>query len=190
MYRFDRTRALTALTALLLLCLAALPASAGAVSATAGDAPEKEGILRLHVIANSDGSADQRVKLLVRDAILEAMPAGESAAETRAHLLSQGAALLETAERVLRENGFSYGAQLMLGRFSFPDRSYGDAFFPAGEYEALRVVLGSGGGQNWWCVLFPPLCIVSENGEPAPAREDLRFESSLLKWLRAWRDGK
>jgi len=121
---------------------------------------ENENILRLHIIANSDSAADQQVKLKVRDAVLACVKAGGSAEETVSYVKEHGAELLAAAENVLRENGFSYGAQLMLGRFDFPDRWYGSTLYPAGSYNALRVVLGDGAGQNWWCVLFPPLCIV------------------------------
>ncbi|MDO4573553.1 MAG: stage II sporulation protein R, partial [Clostridia bacterium] len=125
-------------------------------------------VLRLHILANSDSEADQRVKLLVRDAILAVMePCGELA-EAEAWLLANGRLVLETAERVRRENGFHYGAQLMLGESEFPDRVYGGTLYPAGSYYALRVVLGSGAGHNWWCVLFPPLCIVTADAEELP----------------------
>ena len=153
-------------------------------------AAENEGILRLHVIANSDSAADQQVKLLVRDAVLALLPASRSAEEARAFLLGNGRLLLDTVESTLRENGFSYSAQLRLGTCAFPDRMYGDILYRAGDYDALRIVLGRGAGQNWWCVLFPPLCIVTGEREPLPDGDALVFESSLLKWIRAWREKK
>ena len=143
-------------------------------------------ILRLHIIANSDSAADQRVKLLVRDAVLQILPACDSAAEAETYLLAHGQEVLALAERTLRENGFAYGAQLLLGKCDFPDRTYGSVTYPAGEYEALRIVLGSGGGQNWWCLLFPPLCIVTTEQEPLPEVDELEFESSILEWIRSW----
>lgn len=147
-----------------------------------------ENVLRLHVIANSDSEADQQVKLQVRDAVIAAIEPCTSAEQTRKYLLEHGAAILEAAQQTLKDNGFSYDAQLMLGRFEFPDRQYGDMLYPAGEYEALRVVLGEGAGQNWWCVLFPPLCIVTKDSEPLPDGEDLVFHSSILDWIRSWRE--
>lgn len=147
---------------------------------------ENENILRLHIIANSDSAADQEVKLAVRDAVLGCVEAGASAEETRRYILSHGAELLETAENTLRENGFSYGAQLMLGNYDFPDRQYGDTLYPAGSYSALRIILGEGAGHNWWCVLFPPLCIVTAEQQPLPEEGDIEFESTILKWFRSW----
>ena len=109
----------------------------------------------------------------------------DSAAKAEAFVRANGKTLLEAAEKVLKDNGFSYSVQLMLGQYDFPDRTYGEAFFPAGEYNALRVVLGNGAGQNWWCVLFPPLCIVTEESV-AVDPDDIYFSSSILEWLKKW----
>ena len=158
-------------------------------------------ILRLHVIVNSDGAADQAAKYAVRDAILalEADMAGcENGTDAKTALMADGQALLETVEQTLHERGMEYGAQLFLGRFDFPQRTYGAETYPAGEYEALRVVLGDGQGQNWWCVLFPPLCILElPDGkidyEELDADFDLgglRFNSFLIKLLKSIDGGK
>lgn len=155
--------------------------------AQASGSDENTNILRLHVIANSDTAADQAVKLKVRDAVLACVEPGGSAEETENFLLRHGKELQAAVETTLRDNGFSYGSQLMLGRYEFPDRSYAGTVYPAGEYKALRVVLGAGGGHNWWCVLFPPLCIVSD-AETVETRPDgIRFESTILKWFQDWR---
>ena len=155
--------------------------------AQASGSDENTNILRLHVIANSDTAADQAVKLKVRDAVLACVEPGSSAEETENFLLRHGKELQAAVETTLRDNGFSYGAQLMLGRYKVPDRSYAGTVYPAGEYKALRVVLGAGGGHNWWCVLFPPLCIVSD-AETVETRPDgIRFESTILKWFQDWR---
>ena len=90
----------------------------------------------------------------------------ESYEDARAFLLSHGSEIQKTAEKALADRGLSYGVQLSLGTESFPDRIYGEILFPAGEYDALCVRLGPAEGHNWWCVLFPPLCIVSDTGEP------------------------
>ncbi len=171
---------IAALTAATLLLLSFAPARAE----TPGD-----GVLRLHVIANSDSPADQAVKLAVRDAVLAAMEAGDSAAEAEAYVMDNGAALLAAAEQTLSENGFSYGARLELGTFEFPDRSYGGSLYPAGPYRALRVVLGAGAGQNWWCVLFPPLCIITDQeAEPTDdGRLHIEFKSFFAELFRSWR---
>ncbi len=144
-------------------------------------------VLRLHIRANSDSTIDQSVKLRVRDALRPLFAKADSYRDARAFLLANGALLQSTAERVLRENGMDYGAELILGRDSFPDRTYDGRLFPAGAYDALIVKLGRGEGQNWWCVLFPPLCIVTESGEPVDLNE-VRLESSLVKWFKSlWR---
>lgn len=170
----------------LLLCTLFLPRRA---SAAIG---ENENILRLHVIANSDSEKDQTVKLLVRDAVLAFLSdlESQSANDTKRYLLANGKELLSTVEETLQGNGFSYSAQLMLGTYPFPDRTYGDTFYPAGDYPALRIILGSGQGHNWWCVLFPPLCLVSAEDMPQADTDDLTFFSSILEFFRQWREAK
>ena len=86
------------------------------------------------------------------------------------------------ANQVLAENGFGYTAQAYLGRFEFPDKTYGDVTYPAGEYDALRLVLGQGEGQNWWCVMFPPLCIVNEE---ILEQEEVEYTSLAWEWLQS-----
>ena len=143
-----------------------------------------EGILRLHVIANSDSETDQSAKLAVRDAILPLFERAGSYEDAHAYLLAHGKELQSTAEAVLRARGLDYGVQLSLGTETFPDRVYGDLAFPAGEYDALCVRLGSAEGHNWWCVLFPPLCIVSETGEPVDL-ETVELESKVWTFLKS-----
>ena len=143
-----------------------------------------DGILRLHVIAASDSEEDQAAKLAVRDAILPLFEKSESYEDARAFLLSHGHEIQQTAETVLRERGLDYGVQLSLGMETFPDRVYGETVFPAGEYDALCVRIGPAEGHNWWCVLFPPLCIVSETGEPVDL-DAVETESWFLNWIRS-----
>lgn len=166
-------------------------------SAGAEKAPEDnsvyDSVFRLHIIANSDSAEDQRVKLLVRDALLEYearhMRGASDREQAKSALMMDGEALLETVEKTLRENGFSYGAQLYVGTFAFPERSYAEKTYPAGNYEALRVVLGDGQGKNWWCVMFPPLCILElPNGEIDVER--LKLDSLLLKLIKEADGGK
>lgn len=135
--------------------------------------------LRLHIIANSDNPADQAVKLQVRNAVLEQMSGVLSQARTKQEalqlLMDNGQLLQQTAEQTLAVAGMDYGAQLSVGVSDFPDRTYGDTFYPAGKYEALRIVLGSGTGRNWWCVMYPPLCL----GTLKPTG-NVKFKSALL----------
>lgn len=147
------------------------------------------GILRLHIIANSDSSRDQSIKLAVRDAVLafeknfSGQYSFDTAEETERFVLERGKELLSTVNAVLKERGAGYGAQLMLGDFDFPQREYDGEIYPAGEYRALRILLGDACGKNWWCVLFPPLCLIKTGGERAPAQKDdggIRFESLFV----------
>ena len=123
----------------------------------------RQNVLRLHVTANSDSPADQRVKLLVRDAILTAgadcFADADSESQAEARLAPALHTMQVAAERVLRENGFAYTASVKLTTEYFATRSYGDVTLPAGNYRALRITLGRGEGKNWWCVMFPPLCL-------------------------------
>jgi stage II sporulation protein R len=122
---------------------------------------------RLHVIANSDSAADQQVKLMVRDAVLETTEEGilnsQSAKEAEEYISEHLGIIEATANDTLEKNGFDYRATATVGVSHFPDREYQGVDYPEGNYEALRVVLGEGQGQNWWCVMFPPLCL-SETG--------------------------
>jgi stage II sporulation protein R len=123
--------------------------------------------LRLHVVANSNSKEDQAVKLMVRDDLLsftgEEMTDAQTRVQAEDYVLRHIGEITENANSVLRENGFDYGAEVSVGEFYFPEKKYGDTVYPAGMYRAVKIVLGSGSGDNWWCVIFPPLCIVAEN---------------------------
>lgn len=144
------------------------------------------GIIRLHVIANSDSSQDQRVKLLVRDEVLRTLSGlGEVVDEglAREKLLAQAETLQRNIEQRLSSEGMGYGATLYFGEYPFPERTYGDVTYPAGDYTALRVVLGDGGGRNWWCVLFPPLCLVDTSAQKKG--KPVKFHSVVLDLLKS-----
>ena len=124
----------------------------------------RQDVLRMHVIANSDSAEDQAVKLKVRDAVLEAgedLFDGTLTAEGAEQVLDSDIERLQNAaQNVLTENGFDYGVRVEIGKDYFNTRTYdGEVTLPAGEYEAVRVILGEGQGQNWWCVMFPPMCL-------------------------------
>ena len=125
----------------------------------------QEDVLRLHILANSDSEEDQALKLLVRDAVLERATALLEQTESRAEaeaLLRESLPELETiAEETVRANGYSYAVTAELEDTSFPTKEYDGFSLPAGEYLALRILIGEGAGQNWWCVVFPPLCLGS-----------------------------
>lgn len=173
---------------------------------------DHSGIIRFHVLANSNSPADQELKLKVRDGVLEAVnnnliketmdkyesvekvpeetttpeSQGEELAnetmavvdsrntaqvslnvdESREYLLSHLDEIEKIAENIIKENGYDYNVTAELGVRWIPEKSYGDITFPAGNYEALNITIGAGEGNNWWCVLFPPLCLIDGSDNP------------------------
>lgn len=124
-----------------------------------------EGIIRLHVIANSNTADDQNLKLKVRDAVIEYMNKQEDLEdvdETREYLKSNLNRLEKIADGVIASEGYDYAAKANIGIRYIPEKTYGDITFPPGNYEALNITIGEGQGENWWCVLFPPLCLLDE----------------------------
>ena len=123
----------------------------------------EENLVRLHVVANSDSQEDQNLKLQVRDAIVEqlngVMEELDSAQEAKEFLAEHLGELEDTANRVLQQAGSHLKAQVSLALEEFPTRVYDTFQLPAGLYEALRVTIGEGAGHNWWCVVFPTLCV-------------------------------
>ena len=128
-----------------------------------GEEKVYDSVVRLHVLANSDSEADQELKLKVRDRIIEVTKELFSRAETKeeAERIARSALsfIEREAETVVEENGFTYPVSVELGQEEYPERDYEGLKFPAGEYLSLRVMIGDAEGQNWWCVLFPPICL-------------------------------
>lgn len=128
-----------------------------------GEAEIYDSVLRLHVLANSDSEEDQALKLKVRDALLETgeglFDGCESRDEAAQTVEAHRERLTQIARETVRAEGYDYDVSLVLGMEEYPTRSYGSLCFPSGEYLSLRVVIGKGEGENWWCVLFPPLCM-------------------------------
>ena len=128
-----------------------------------GEAEIYDNVLRLHVIANSDSDEDQALKLKVRDALLEGSSDLFLSCTDRssaASMIEENRALLESiAQNTIIDSGYDYPIKIDLGEEKYPTRSYGEICFPAGNYLSLRVIIGDGAGQNWWCVLFPPMCL-------------------------------
>ena len=140
---------------LLITTLAVLPVH--------GESEIYSNVLRLHVIANSDSEDDQNLKLLVRDAVLAEAQIllcnvydRTKAEET---VIQNIEILRSVAERTVLDNGYDYPVAIELGEEEYPTKNYESCSFPAGEYTSLRILIGEAAGQNWWCVLFPPLCL-------------------------------
>ncbi len=164
----------------------------------------KENVFRLHIVANSDMEADQELKLAVRDALLPAAKeafarmelsvyAGENTAQKTAIAAFDILPLLEdTVKDTLSACGSDQKADIKVAYEAFPQKSYQDITMPAGDYWCLKVVLGEGKGQNWWCVLYPPLCILPVTAEDCFDAAELellyqadqyRFRLAILDWL-------
>lgn len=128
-------------------------------------------VVRLHVVANSNGAEDQAVKLLVRDAVLEEAArwyqGAGSMEEASSQLCTHLQSIAGAARQVLGEQGMGYSAIAQMTEMYFPTRDYGDFRLPAGRYRTLRVTLGEGAGKNWWCVVFPSLCLPAATQEEA-----------------------
>lgn len=128
-----------------------------------GESELYESVLRLHVIANSDSEEDQTLKLKVRDAILketsDLFANCKDRGEAERAVAENGERIAEIARGVVLLEGYPYDVSVELGEERYPTRNYESFCFPSGEYLSLRVTIGEGEGENWWCVLFPPLCL-------------------------------
>ena len=139
-----------------------------------------QSVFRLHVIANSDSKEDQDLKYKVRDKVLEYMNeiSMDCSSKEEVILLAKEhkEEFKKIAEDVIKENGYDYTVNISIGNFDFPTKTYGDISLPAGEYDALRIEIGEAKGQNWWCVMFPPLCFVdvSSGIVPDESKEELK----------------
>ncbi len=128
-----------------------------------GEAEIYDSVLRLHVLANSDSDEDQELKLKVRDAIISKSGELFSDCETRAEAISRAEEniqiLKDAAIAVVRSEGYDYPVTIQICEEEYPTKKYESLCFPSGEYASLKVLIGEAEGQNWWCVLFPPLCL-------------------------------
>ena len=155
----------------------------------------KTDTLRLHIIANSDSDFDQKLKLKVRDRVLEytgelfAEVSGKTEAEALAEYSSDE--IKNIAEEVIAENGADYSVSVEITNMWFETRSYDGFTLPAGDYDAVRIIIGAGEGHNWWCVMYPPLCIpgaenaLEKDGSKAKfvTGDGCEIRFALLEWL-------
>lgn len=156
-------------------------------------------IIRFHIRANSDKEEDQGLKLKIRDEILKEMKEKfkdtASLDESREIIKANMEEMKSITENVIKREGEDYSVEVTLGQDNFPTRKYGNLVFPAGDYETLLITLGEGKGQNWWCVMFPPLCFVDIThsvaynlekqleAEEEEVKEELEEQPKLkLKW--------
>ena len=140
------------------------------------------GLIRMHVRANSNRPEDQSLKLKVRDRLLKestSLVEGVSDIQTAQKLINDNLThLKKVALDEIRKNGYDYPVAIKLGKSDFPVKTYGNITLPAGTYKALTVDIGKGAGENWWCVMFPPLCFTPESTEcTASPDEDMLIEN-------------
>jgi len=152
-------------------------------------------LIRIHVLASSNSDTDQQLKLKVKDDVIRylqlALKQSDSLAESRRIILSSLPQIEQTALQTLQQNGCEDTVTLQYGHFDFPVKYYGSFSLPAGNYEALRILIGEGKGRNWWCVLFPPLCFtdsnVSSSGKYTDQTPDthIQFKLKSIEWLKS-----
>jgi stage II sporulation protein R len=147
-----------------LICALALTFLCGTALAKEQEALSEK-LIRIHVVANSDSDEDQTLKLQVRDRILEYLNTllkGTADREKAVKIIeSQMESIIDASEAVIHENGNGCQVTAQIMTEYFPTRAYDTFSLPAGKYISLRVVIGAGGGRNWWCVIFPPLCMTA-----------------------------
>ena len=140
-------------------------------------------VFRLHVIANSDSEEDQNLKLKVRDELLSYMNIiskdSTSKQEAMQIVNEHKEEFTQIAKKVIKENGYNYTVNVQIGKADFPTKYYGDITLPAGTYDALKVQIGEAKGQNWWCVMFPPLCFVDVSTGIVPDNSKQELKQSL-----------
>lgn len=143
----------------------------------------KEKLIRFHVIANSDAEEDQELKLKVRDEIISYLQPklenSSSIEESEKIITSEYDNLQSISRETILDNGYEYDVKVGIEYSNFPTKQYSNVILPAGEYKALKVVIGEGKGKNWWCVMFPPLCFVDEENGVIDKSTDEKLQSVL-----------
>lgn len=140
-------------------------------------------VFRLHVIANSDSEEDQNLKYIVRDKLLEYMNTLTSGITSKDAAIeiakAHGKDFYNIAKKTIKENGYAYDVKVEIGNSYFPTKYYGDISLPAGFYDSLKVEIGNASGQNWWCVMFPPLCFVDMSTGIVPDESKQTMKETL-----------
>lgn len=156
---------------------------------------DTDSLIRIHVLASSNSDTDQQLKLKVKDDVIRylqpALKQSDSLTESRRIILSSLPQIEQTALQTLQQNGCEDTVTLQYGHFDFPVKYYGSFSLPAGNYEALRILIGEGKGRNWWCVLFPPLCFTDSNVSSSGKYTDqtpythIQFKLKSVEWLKS-----
>lgn len=168
---------------IILLCLFILISAISYVDAVSTDIANS--VFRLHVIANSDSKEDQELKYKVRDNIIEYMNSiaqnCTSKQEVIQLVIEHRQDFQSIAEQVIHDNGYDYNVNIDIGKSDFPTKNYGDISFPAGTYDSLKIKIGESNGQNWWCVMFPPLCFVDVTSGVVPEQSKSMMQDNLTE---------
>jgi len=142
-----------------------------------------DSVFRLHVIANSDSDADQNLKYIVRDKVINYIKEISKTASSKDKIIEIAKNNLEEIENIamqtIYEQGYNYSIQVNIGNFAFPSKQYGDITLPPGYYDALKIEIGEASGQNWWCVMFPPLCFVDVTSGIVPDESKEIMKNSM-----------
>lgn len=142
-----------------------------------------DSVFRLHVLANSDSTEDQNLKYKVRDSLLDYMNSICADCKNKEEAISivnnNKDKFEQIALNTIHDEGYNYTVNINIGNFEFPTKTYGDISLPAGNYDALRVEIGEAKGQNWWCVMFPPLCFVDVSSGIVPDESKEVLEDNL-----------
>lgn len=148
-----------------------------------------ENLIRLHVVANSDSEEDQTLKLKVRDAVVdrlqETMQNLPDVEDAKAYLEEHLPELEAFVNQLIRELGFVDTAKVSLNREAFDIREYDTFSLPSGQYESLRITIGEGEGKNWWCVVFPTLCLPATSEDFEDTAVGAGFSKGLTESLQS-----
>lgn len=145
----------------------------------------KDKLIRFHVIANSDSDEDQELKLKVRDAVIEYLQPkllkSKSISQSEEIIKNEYDKIERISENIIKENGYTYDIKVGIEYSNFPTKQYSSVVLPAGEYKALKIVIGEGTGKNWWCVMFPPLCFIDEENGVIDKDTDEKLKEVLTE---------
>lgn len=169
------------ITVLSLLVLFVFVSALSYVSAVSSNISNS--VFRLHVIANSDSTEDQNLKYIVRDELIKYMNEISQNCTTKQEIINLAQKNISNfesiAKKTIQQNGYDYNVSVEIGNFDFPTKSYGDITLPAGNYDSLRVKIGKAEGQNWWCVMFPPLCFVDVTSGIVPEESKKEMKEAM-----------
>ena len=140
-------------------------------------------VVRLHIVANSNSDDDQALKLKVRDEVIKKLEPllvnSKSTKETKNIIRSNIALIEDEAEKTIKKYGYTYSVTANLDSYDFPAKQYGNAQFPKGKYDALKIVIEKGKGNNWWCVLYPALCFTENPDGTLPEESEKKLKNTL-----------